>query len=106
MIKINKKTGDISYTENDTFKMIAYQKYENTFDASSKLRFIIAKTEESEYIIDKTFDINDDLTFTLTLNDKEKAKLKLGDYKYKMVLLKNNKIVTQISGHFEVKWGA
>lgn len=106
MIKINKKTGDISYTENDTFKMIAYQKYEGTFEAGSKLRFIIAETEESSYIIDKTFDINDDLTFTLTLTDKEKAKLNIDNYIYKMVLLKDNKIVTQMSGHFEVKWGA
>lgn len=106
MIKINKTTGDISYTKDDTFKIIVYQKYENTFDASSKLRFVIAETEESDYIIDKTFNVNENLNFTLILTDKERAKLNIDNYIYKMVLLKDNNVVTQISGHLEVKWGA
>lgn len=106
MIKINKNNGDISYTENDTFKITIYPKYEGAFDESTQLRFIIAKTEESEYIIDKTFNINSDLTFTLTLTKAEQSKLNIGEYIYKIIIIKNNSIVTQMSGHFAVKWGA
>lgn len=106
MIRINKMTGDISYTKNDTFKLTIYPKYEGAFEAGSQLRFVIAQTEKSEYIIDKTININDDLTFTITLTNDEKSKLNLGDYLYKMIVIKNNTIVTQMSGYFNVKWGA
>ncbi len=106
MIKINKGTGDISYTKGDTFKLTMHPKYDGAFQAGSQLRFVIAQTEESEYIIDKTININDDLTFTITLTNDEKSKLNLGEYKYKMIVIKNNTIVTQSSGYFTVKWGA
>lgn len=106
MIRINEDTGDISYTKDDTFKMTAYTEHEGYFKEGSKMRFVIAETEESSYIIDKTVNINDDLTFTLTLDDTEKAKLNIGDYIYKMILIENNTIVTQINGYFNVKWGA
>ena len=106
MIRINEDTGDISYTKDDTFKMTAYTEHEGYFKEGSKMKFIIAQTEESDYLIEKTVNINDDLTFTLTLDDREKGMLNIGDYIYKLVLLENNSIVTQISGHFEVKWGA
>lgn len=106
MIKINEETGGISYTENDTFRMIAYQETEGIFEEGTQLRFIIAKTEVSEYIIDKTFNLNDDMTFTITLTDAEKKRLILGDYIYKATIIKNNTIVTRKSGDFTVKWGA
>lgn len=105
MIKINKETSDISYSENDTFKLTVYRK-NGGFEEGSELRFIIAQTEESEYIIDKTFNINDNMTFTVTLTNTEKSRLRIGEYKYKMILIKNNTIITRKSGYFTVKWGA
>ncbi len=105
MIKINKETGDISYSENDTFKLTAYRK-NGGFEEGSELRFIIAQTEESEYIIDKTFNINDNMTFTVTLTNAEKSRLSIGEYRYKMIVIKNNTITTRKSGYFTVKWGA
>lgn len=106
MIKINKKNGDISYTKDDTFTMTVYQKREGIFEAGAQLRFVIAPTEESEYIIDKTFNINDDMTFTITLSDSDKKLLDIGEYIYKATIIKDNKIITRKSGYFTVKWGA
>lgn len=97
---------DIEYTYGDTFTLRIYPKVEGLFENGMQLRFVIAKTEESEYIIDKMIGINEDLEFILTLNDNEKAKLPKGDYIYKLSTYKNNTIVTEKSGYFKVKWGA
>ena len=86
--------------------MTVYQKREGIFENGTQLRFVIAQTEESEYIIDKTFNINDDMTFTITLSDSDKKLLDIGEYIYKMTVIKDNKTVTRKSGYFTVKWGA
>ena len=106
MIVINKVSDDISYTKDDTFRLMLTPEDEGFFEEGMQLRFVIAKTEESEYIIDKTININSDLYFDVTLTSNETSKLELADYIYKMILIKNNTVVTRKSGHFEVKWGA
>ena len=106
MIEISKYNGDISYTKGDTFKLPITPAFEGAFTEGTQLRFVISLTEMSEPTIDKTFDINDDLTFTLTLSSDEISKLNIADYLYKMTLIKNNTIVTEKSGNFYVKWGA
>lgn len=106
MIEINKYNGDISYTKGDTFKLSITPAFEGAFTEGTQLRFVIAQTEMTEPTIDKVFELNDDFTFTLTLSSNEISKLIIGDYLYKMTLIKNNTIVTEKSGNFEVKWGA
>lgn len=106
MTKINKYNGDISYTKGDTFRLQIMPAYEGAFTAGMQLRFVIAQTEMSGETIDKILDINDDLTFTITLSSDEITKLNIGDYLYKITLIKNNTIVTEKSGNFCVKWGA
>lgn len=105
MIKINKYNGDISYTKGDTFRLPITPAFEGAFEGA-QLRFVIALSETTEPTIDKLFDVNDDMRFTLTLSSAEISKLNIGDYLYKMTLIKNNTIVTEKSGNFEVKWGA
>ena len=104
MIKI--KYGNISYTKNDTFLIRVFPKYEGVFEEGMQLRFIIAENEGDTAIIDEVFNIDKDLTFTITLSSTNKAKLNYGDYLYKMILIKNNTVITKKSGNFEVKWGA
>ena len=104
MIKI--LDNNISYTKNDTFSLKIYPKYDGAFEDGMQLRFIIAKNKDDTAIVDKTFNINSDMTFTLTLLNTDKQKLNYGDYYYKMILIKNNNVITQKSGDFEVKWGA
>ena len=106
MIKINKYNGDISYTKGDTFRLPITPAYEGAFTAGMQLRLVIARNEMSEATIEKTLDINDNLTFTLILSNDEISKLNFGEYLYKIILIKNNTVVTEKSGNFEVKWGA
>lgn len=97
---------NIEYTYGDTFSLTIYPADEAEFTTGMQLRFVIAETEESEYIIDKLININDDLTFTINLLDDEKAKLPIKEYVYKISIIKNGVIETQKSGYFTVKWGA
>lgn len=104
MIKVN--GYDIEYTYGDTFVINVTPKKDTIFGRGMQLKFIIAQTEQSEYIIDKTIAIGDDLIFTVTLNDAEKKLLPQGQYQYKMVIYQDNTIITVIDGDFIVKWGA
>lgn len=110
MIKIienqDKNHPDIECSVGDTFSLTVYQEKDGDFEAGMQLRFVIARTEHSENLIDKRIDINEDLTFTVTLTELEKAKLNIDNYLYKCIVYKNNKMVTRTSGHFDVKWGA
>ncbi|MBQ3038588.1 MAG: hypothetical protein IJD30_05365 [Clostridia bacterium] len=104
MIKVN--GYDIEYTYGDTFSINVTPKKDTIFETGMQLRFVIAETEQSESIIDKTIAIGEDLIFTVTLNDTEKKLLPQGQYQYKMVIYQNNTIITVSDGDFIVKWGA
>ena len=104
MIKVN--GYDIEYTYGDTFTINVTPKKDTVFEPGMQLKFIIAQTEQSERIIDKTIAIDGDLILTITLNDAEKKLLPQGEYQYKMVIYQNNTIITVIDGYFIVKWGA
>ena len=97
---------NIEYTFGDTFSLTIFPGEAAEFTTGMQLRFVVAETEESEYIIDKLININDDLTFTITLTDAEKVKLPIKEYIYKMSTIKNGVVVTEKSGFFNVKWGA
>lgn len=105
MIIITNKRN-IEYTKGDTFEITVWTDKENYFTPGMQLKLVIAESEQSDDLINKTFDIAEDLVFNLTLSDSEIEKLELGNYYYKLIVLKNNTVVTQQSGDFIVKWGA
>lgn len=105
MLKITNKKN-IEYTLGDTFSLKVGSKTEDGLKAGMQLCFRVAASESSDYIIDKTINISDDLTFTITLNEEEKSRLSINTYHYKMTVLSDNTKITQKSGYFEVKWGA
>ncbi len=95
----------LEYSVDTTFNLPVYPTADGEFSESTQLRFIVSKNENDEPVIDKTFNINSDLTFWVTLTEYEKNKLELGEYIYKMQTIKNGVISTEISGYFIVKWG-
>lgn len=105
MIKIIQKRH-IEYSVDDTFSLPVREAYEGFFSENSQLVFIVAKNEQESFLIEKTFDINEDRTFLVTLNETEKKRLTPGDYIYKIRIIENNRASTEKSGDFIVKWGA
>lgn len=100
-----KPTG-IEHSISDTFIFTVSPASNETFDDNSILNFVVAKQENENPIIDKSFTINEG-QFTITLTEEEKAKLPLGNYIYKMIVTSNNGIVsTEKSGFLDVIWGA
>ena len=95
----------IEYTAGDTFRISVTAK--GGFNENSQLRFIAAKDENSENLIDNTYDLTGEGEFCIHLQDKDIQKLKAGsDYVYKLTLLTaDGVIVTQKSGDLTVKWG-
>ena len=95
---------DIEYTKDDTFEL--YVTTKNGFNDGTNLKFIISENENVTPLIENQTNVLDG-KFKVTLNAEEKAKLNLGDYIYKLVLISTDgKIITQKSGNFLVKWGA
>lgn len=95
----------IEYTKDDDFNMKVESESELT--TNDRLRFVIAKDETSEPVVDNSYFVNSDLTFILTLSSEDKERLLLGDYIYKLILISaDGKVITQLSGDFIVKWGA
>ena len=106
MIQIIKKpnSADIYYTKDDTFKITVGSNGE--FEEGSSLKFIIAKNEEENPLVEEIFQLNENV-FDITLNNPNKDKLAIGEYIYKIVLTNSSgEVVTQVSGNFIVKWGA
>ena len=97
--------NDIEYSVNDTLKLLVNV---NGIEEGATLRFIIAAGEETGYSIDNVYHPNSNgSTFTVTLSEKDKKKIPIGDYHYKIILLKaDGTVITQKSGYFRVKWGA
>lgn len=103
MINIYSSGKQITYTAGDTFELSVLS--ESEFDSGAILKFQVAKNEESELLIDTSFNLNES-GFIITLNDEEKEILTLGEYIYKIVLISaSGDIITQKSGELIVKWG-
>lgn len=95
----------IEYTKDDTFELTVFA--DNEIDAGTKLRFIIAKSETQEPIIDILYEMNNQAEFGIFFSEDEKKKILIGDYLYKMILIGvDGSVITQLSGDFIVKWGA
>lgn len=104
MLRIINGTN-ISYTRGDTFDLRISS--ETGFNDGSTLRFTVAKNEDSGALILNEYSLGSDGAFRVTLNDKDKQTLGIGDYVYKLtVLTLSGIVVTQKSGDFAVKWGA
>ena len=104
MIRIINGT-DIQYTKGDTFRLTVSSK--NSFNEGSQLRFVVARNEESDNIINKTFDLNGEGVFVVSVNETEREEMQIGNYLYKFILIApDGTIITQKSGDFIVKWGA
>ena len=104
MISIYLGGEKISYTAGDTFVLSVASS--DGFDERSSLKFCIAKNEESENVIEKEF-LQENGQFNVELSADEAAKLTLGEYVYKLVLINGaGEISTEKSGELTVKWGA
>ena len=79
---INNKT--IIYSKGDSF--ILPISNDEGFSADTTLQFIIANEERENALIEKSFSLNEDGTFTVILTPEIK-KLDYGDYVYKMICL-------------------
>ncbi len=96
---------NISYTQGDTFRLKISSG--NGFNEGSKVRLVVARDETGSAVISNAYDIGADGAFYVVLGEEDKAKLAMGDYLYKLVLLApDGSVVTQKSGDFMVKWGA
>ena len=96
---------NISYTKGDTFSLTVGAV--NGFSENSTLRFIVAEDEESEPVIENTYNLNGEGVFSVVLEESDRDKLVIDDYKYKLTLIDSAGItITQKSGDFRVKWGA
>lgn len=97
---------NIEYTQGDTFELPVTQTYDGEFSSGMCLKLIISKSVIADPFIEKNFDIGDDLSFNIVLDEADKEKLTLGEYLYKIIIHKEDRIVTEKSGFFTVKWGA
>ena len=101
-IKCNSR---IEYTKGDTFDLIVSA--DSIMDSGTQLRFVIAKDENSNPVVDNTYNLNSNGEFSLCFSEENKNAVQMGDYIYKIVLISaGGSIVTQQSGEFIVKWGA
>ncbi len=103
MVLIYSNGEKITYTAGDTFLMEVSS--DEGFDEGAQLKLQIAESETAPLIVDATFSqINGG--FAVTLSEREKEKLTLGNYIYKLVLVSiAGEIITQKSGDLIVKWG-
>lgn len=104
---MNKTTlTGIEHSISDTFIFTVSPAANEAFDDYSILNFVVAKQENENPIIDKSFTLNEG-QFIVTLTEEEKAKLPIGNYIYKMIIISNRGIVsTEKSGFLDVVWGA
>ena len=99
------KDSTIEYTKGDTLRLTISAK--TSFIEGSTLRFVIARDETSNHLIDTTVSLNADGCFVVELPKGERDKLEIDNYKYKCILISiDGIIITQKSGDFIVKWGA
>lgn len=105
---MNKLTPQgIEYSTNDTFVFNVSPINQETFADGSALKLIISNSETSEPIIEKTFSLNADNTFNITLTEDETDKLSIGRYVYKIIIIDESGVIsTQKSGFLDVIWGA
>ena len=103
MVLIYSNGEKITYTAGDTF-LIEVSSDEG-FDEGAQLKLQIAESETAPLLVDATFNqVNG--SFDVALTSREKEKLTLGNYIYKLVLVNvSGEIITQKSGDFIVKWG-
>lgn len=104
MVLIYSNGDKITYTAGDTFLMEVSS--DEGFEDGAQLKLQIAESETAPLLVDATFNQVDG-GFEVTLSDREKEKLTLGNYIYKLVLVSvAGEIITQKSGDLIVKWGA
>ena len=97
---------DIEYTARDTFAITITAEQGAEFGEGSTLTFVIAQSESSAPVVQKTVALADG-RFCISLTNDESAKLSLGSYIYKLTLTNaDGTTETQKSGEFLVKWGA
>lgn len=97
--------GNISYSVGDTLSLIVEPDDGESFTSGDTLDFIIKKEGASENLISKTIELSDG-KFSVSLASDEIALLTVGQYVYKIRYISGEDKVTQVSGVFEVKWGA
>ncbi|MBO5060228.1 MAG: hypothetical protein J6C82_04875 [Clostridia bacterium] len=103
MVKILNFGRHIKYTKGDTFELPVGT--DGTYGEGTYLKFQIAKSEETDILIDHQETMSDN-AFLVTLTDEEKAKLQLGEYIYRIQVFPiNGGRYTQLSGDFSVVWG-
>ena len=103
MVLIHSNGEKITYTAGDTFLMEISS--DDGFEEGAQLKLQIAESETADFLVDATFNQSNG-GFEVTLTDREKEKLPIGDYIYKLVLVNvSGEIITQKSGDFIVKWG-
>lgn len=103
MIKIYYGGENITYTAGDTFKVDITTA--GGFETGTRLNFQIAQNEQSESVINKLFDLNDD-RFEVVLAEEEIKALTIGNYIYKFTVINpDGSISTEKSGELTVKWG-
>lgn len=102
---ITVKKTRIEYTKGDTFSLKISAS--TSFGEGSTLRFIVARDENANNLIDNTVSLSSDGCFYIDLKKSERDKLEIDNYKYKCVLIGADGVtITQKSGDFIVKWGA
>lgn len=104
MVLIYSNGEKITYTAGDTFLMEVSSA--EGFDEGAQLKLQIAESETAPLLVDATFNQVDG-GFEVTLSEREKGRLSIGNYIYKLVLVNiAGEIITQKSGDLIVKWGA
>ncbi len=94
---------DIQHSIEDTFLLPVTS--ESGFSGGDKLRFDITDNENNELLISKTFSLSGE-AFDVVLTKDEKAKLKIGDYIYRIIITSaSGTIITEVSGNFILTWG-
>ena len=91
------------YSKGDTF--ILQVSNDEGFSEDATLQFTIANEEREAALIEKSFSLNEDGTFTVTLTSEIK-KLDYGEYVYKMVFTSQKEVITEHSGILKVRWSA
>ena len=95
----------ITYTKDDAFELTV--ELDGEINAEDRLKLVIAKDETSTPRIENTYALNEYEAFYMSFSNEDKKALDVGDYKYKIVLMKaDGRVITQQSGDFIVKWGA
>lgn len=95
----------IRFSVNDTFLMTVTNGDDTPFTDGAHLRFIIAKSEQSETLIDKMYSLDENGVFKLSLTEQDKKKIPIGLYVYKIMIHSGGQVITMQSGYFEVIWG-